>query len=236
MGRYFQKPNPILTVTKDEAVAALALLREELDAVQTSFTTAVKRLMWFRDMRGFKHLGYGSFAQFLKHELGRSRWWMWQHAKTLPLAEYETKLLTAKCRSGLHCNNDEPHSDADNAVLCNNDKTLVLTHKQRLEVTKLDGISQMRVMPVLMEKCPGADVETTRKVIDEALGKATPKPTRDKSMDAVFDADDSTEVRDAVRTVLSQLREAVETGSDLELSNVIASSMQALRGLRAKLA
>lgn len=224
-----QKPNPAYSVTKDQAKEALGELRKELDQAQATFTIAVKRLLWFRDWLAYKHLGYASFNQFVKHELGRTRQWMWQQIKALPVAEYEAQLVNR----GLHCNDLEPHSESTTGVGVKIDKPLVLSHKQRLEVSKLDGISQMKVIPKLMQVCPGEDLEITRRIIDETLGRIEPK--KDDEMDAVFTVNEPpADAAARVVELCEQIIDAAKRGTD-ELYNVASSNLQALRAAIRKL-
>lgn len=227
-----QKPNPTYSVSKAATQEALIELRKELDQVQTACTAAVKRLLWFRDYLAYKHLGYGSFNQFVKHELGRTRQWMWQHIKALPVAEYEAKLTAKSVNRGLPIGTSEPHSEPANAVAVKMGEPLVLSHKQRLEVAKLDGISQMKVMPVLIEKCPGADVEITRQIIDETLGRTEPK--KDDEMDAVFTVKEPPAAAARIVELCEQIIDAAKHGTD-HLYNVASANMQAMRAAVRKL-
>lgn len=178
---YPVKTKKILNVTKDEAQAALVELRREWQQADRSLCMFVKRLQWFREWTAYKHLGHSTFEAFLKAEIGKSRFWLWEHLKTLPIIVDERRLLETQDVGGdQHFVQTQHGLDAENegrgklGNLMEDD--LKLTHKQRLEIAKVDFRDQRNVVEAVLKECPGGDLETTKKVIAKTVQyKAKPK-------------------------------------------------------------
>jgi hypothetical protein len=99
----------------------------------------------------------------------------------LPIEADERRLLGDK--SGTRCPNengkngvpDSAKADCGNIGNVNIDKLddgLKLTHGQRLEIAKIGCfVDSEKALAAVMAECPGANLETTRAVIEKTIGK-----------------------------------------------------------------
>lgn len=242
----FQKPNKsavILTVSKEETRENLRLLHDDFVATETCMLRLVNRLQWFRDFQGYKHFGYSTFQQFVKHECGKTRQWIWERFKALPVQEQERELVSGRkpglhddgkpaCKPGLPEGEENRDCDPENRASVKLEKMPELSHKQRLEVSKLSPLDRKRVIEVLLEKHPGADIDTTREVIDETLGRSKPEPKKrtDPEMELAFGAESPSEkARGKLRAIGGQLIASAQADSDAQLRNVVATLLQQIK-------
>lgn len=239
MGRYGGKTAITLAVSKDEAQTNLDALRLQWGKTEKELAELVKCLHWFRMYRAYKHFGHSTFEQFLNAEIGRSRKWLYRHLKTLPIEADERRLLEHK--SGTPCpklGSPNRVPDSANAVSgkmgnCNKDG-LSLTQKQRLEVAKLSPFGdQEKAIEALIEQCPGANLETTKAVIEKTIGKKSPKskPVRKKKLDAPDPADQYHETMTRLGTQFIKQGKAVEADIARSGASVIGAAIQTLRVL-----